>query len=73
LGYYRDKLLTGSYDSTIRVWKIDDEKCTGEWLHTLQGPAGEIQALEYSPDCLLAAAGSTDTIARVFDLTSGKK
>ena len=70
-----DRVLTGSFDGTVRFWKVhlDSGKNEGECLHVLRGAEmTEVQTAQFSPDFLLAAAGSSDATATVYDLTSGE-
>lgn len=71
--YHSDRVLTGSFDGTVRLWRVNlDGKNEGECLHVLRGAEmTEVQTAQFSPDYLLAAAGSSDATASVYDLTSG--
>ncbi|CAG7829588.1 unnamed protein product [Allacma fusca] len=69
-----DRVLTGSYDGTVRLWRVslDQENPDSECLHILRGAdMAEVQVAQFSPDYLLAAAGSSDSTTTIYDLTSG--
>lgn len=59
-------LASGSWDQTIRLWRVDD----GALLRTLQGSA-RISDLSFSPDGKLLAASQADGIVTVWDANSG--
>jgi WD40 repeat protein len=48
--------LSGSYDHTIKLWKLD----TGECLCTLEGYSGQVNSVALSPDCGFALTGGYD-------------
>jgi WD40 repeat protein len=54
--------------NVIRLWDI----ATGAKLHELKKHAGEINALEFSPDSRLLASGSWDVQAVVWDVATGQ-
>lgn len=59
-------LITGSYDSTAKVWNLE----TGAVLHTLEGHTQPIRALQFD-DCKLIT-GSMDSTLKVWDWRRGK-
>ena len=65
--YHRDKILTGSFDRTAKLW----ETSTGKLLHTLKGHNMEIVCVAFDPQGELAATGSMDTTAKVWDIEKG--
>uniref|UniRef100_A0A8C2AKM1 Dynein assembly factor with WD repeat domains 1 n=1 Tax=Cyprinus carpio TaxID=7962 RepID=A0A8C2AKM1_CYPCA len=74
--------ITGSYDRTCKIW----DTASGEELHTLEGHRNVVYAIAFnnpygekhsqSPLCLfltLVATGSMDTMAKLWDVESGKE
>ncbi|KAF9264908.1 WD40 repeat-like protein [Marasmius fiardii PR-910] len=59
-------LITGSYDSTAKVWNLE----TGVVLYTLEGHTQPIRALQFD-DCKLIT-GSMDSTLKVWDWRRGK-
>ena len=56
-GVYPDdpsKLVSGSYDTTVKLWDIRDKNCAA----TLKGHTKQINALSISPDGQLLLSGS---------------
>ncbi|KAF2405476.1 WD40 repeat-like protein [Trichodelitschia bisporula] len=62
------RLLTGSGDSTARVWDCE----TGTPLFTLQGHTSWVLCVAYSPDNTLIATGSNDKSVRIWEAKTGK-
>lgn len=62
-------LLTGSWDSTARLWETD----TGRELRSFVGHSDRITSVAYSPDGRFILTGSKDATARLWDVTSGKE
>ncbi|KAI8437934.1 hypothetical protein MSG28_010606 [Choristoneura fumiferana] len=58
-----NRVITGSFDKSARIW--DPE--TGECLATLWGHGGEVVAAQFSAKGDLAATGSMDHTAKLFD------
>jgi WD40 repeat protein len=56
------RLYSGSWDSTVRVWSTAD----GAPLQTLQGHAGCVSALALSADGQRLYSGASDTTVRVW-------
>ncbi|ORY32354.1 WD40 repeat-like protein [Neocallimastix californiae] len=61
-------LVSGSYDSTVRVWDLR----TGESVHLLRGHLDKVYSVGYSPELELAASGSMDTFVRVWSTKTGQ-
>jgi S1-C subfamily serine protease len=61
-------VVTGSEDTTARVWDAD-----GRAIAVLKGHTGAVQRVAYSPDGTRVATVSDDTTARVWDAVSGKE
>lgn len=62
------QLLSGSIDSTIRVWDLKTGHCT----HTLRGHSDIISAVDLSPDESTIASASDDQTVRLWDTYTGK-
>ena len=62
------KLLTGSGDSTARLWDCD----TGTPIHTLKGHASWVLVVSWSPDDSIIATGSMDNTVRIWNPKSGE-
>jgi eukaryotic-like serine/threonine-protein kinase len=61
------RLVSGSLDTTIRVW---DAKI-GTSLLELRGHSGPVNSVRVSPDSSQVVSGSTDGTIRIWDLRSG--
>lgn len=62
-----DTLVSGSYDCTVRVWKIS----TGEVLHRLQGHSQKVYSVVLDHDRNRCISGSMDNLVKVWSLESG--
>lgn len=63
-----DRLITGSYDQTCRVWNTD----TAEVVATLQGHAGVVYAVSFNnPFGDRILTGSFDKTAKIWDPETG--
>jgi F-box and WD-40 domain protein CDC4 len=60
-------LVSGSYDHTVRVWKIS----TGECRWRLTGHAAKVYSVVYDVDKDRCFSGSMDHCVKVWDLTRG--
>lgn len=61
-----DRALTGSWDSSIKVWDIDSGFCLG----TLEAHHARVNSVAYSADYKYIVSGSSDNTARVWDCDS---
>lgn len=59
-------ILTGSFDSTTRLW------FQGELLHILEGHTDSVTEAIYMPDGQTVLTGSSDGTARLWDVTTGE-
>lgn len=60
-----DIVVSGSYDTTAKVWSISEGRC----LHTLQGHYSQIYAIAF--DGARVATGSLDTSVRIWNASTG--
>ena len=59
-------LITGSYDTTIKVWDI----ATGEEIRTLEGHTSGVRCLQFDDSKLIS--GCTDRTVKVWDWRKGE-
>ncbi|KAK4198729.1 WD40-repeat-containing domain protein [Triangularia verruculosa] len=64
---HADTLVSGSYDSTVRVWKIS----TGEQLHVLQGHSQKVYSVVLDHKRNRCISGSMDSMVKIWDLATG--
>lgn len=64
---HQDTLVSGSYDNTVRVWKIS----TGETVHRLQGHAMKVYSVVLDHKRNRCISGSMDTFVKIWCLDSG--
>jgi len=62
-----DILVSGSYDSTVRVWRIS----TGEALHVLQGHSQKVYSVVLDHQRNRCISGSMDSLVKIWDLDTG--
>lgn len=62
-----DTLVSGSYDCTVRVWKIS----TGEVLHRLQGHSQKVYSVVLDHARNRCISGSMDNLVKVWSLETG--
>ncbi|KAF8834637.1 WD40 repeat-like protein [Paxillus ammoniavirescens] len=62
-----DRLVTGSYDKTIRIWN----RTTGA-VEVLRGHNGLVQDVDVSWDGKMIVSGSVDKTVRIWDAESGE-
>jgi len=73
-------IVSGSGDKTMRIWDMTDQSCrtvvisdTDSHTHAPAGlkDDGGVTSVAISPDGTLVAAGSLDSVIRIWDVTSG--
>lgn len=64
---HADTLVSGSYDSTVRVWRIS----TGEQLHVLHGHSQKVYSVVLDHERNRCISGSMDSLVKIWDLTTG--
>ncbi|KAI8724248.1 F-box domain-containing protein [Fusarium sp. LHS14.1] len=62
-----DTLVSGSYDSTVRVWRIS----TGEALHVLHGHSQKVYSVVLDHERNRCISGSMDSLVKIWDLATG--
>ena len=65
----RTVVATGSHDSLVRVWSLED----GRMLHEFSEHRSSVRALGFDEDGARLASASTDGTVCVFDLATGKR
>ncbi|SPO04742.1 related to CDC4 - cell division control protein [Cephalotrichum gorgonifer] len=62
-----DTLVSGSYDNTVRVWRIS----TGEARHVLSGHSQKVYSVVLDQKRNRCISGAMDALVKIWDLTSG--
>ena len=62
-----DTLVSGSYDSSVRVWKIS----TGDLLHRLTGHTAKVYSVVLDHERNRCISGSMDNTVRIWDVATG--
>ena len=65
----RDKILTGSFDTTAKLWDTN----SGKLLSTYAGHKNEVVTVAFDPHKSLCATGSMDQTAKLWDIETGKQ
>lgn len=58
-----------SNDGSVQLWDFD----TGLLLRSLDGHAGNVRSLSFSPDGRTLASGSTDSVVKLWDIATGEE
>ncbi|KAK7931199.1 Cell division control protein 4 [Apiospora marii] len=64
---HADTLVSGSYDNTVRVWRIS----TGETVHVLQGHSQKVYSVVLDTERNRCISGSMDSFVKIWDLETG--
>lgn len=64
---HQDTLVSGSYDSTVRVWKLS----TGETIHRLTGHAMKVYSVVLDHKRNRCISGSMDNFVKIWCLETG--
>lgn len=64
---HADTLVSGSYDCTVRVWKIS----TGETVHRLQGHTQKVYSVVLDHGRNRCISGSMDNLVKIWSLDTG--
>lgn len=62
-----DILASGSYDNTVRIWRIS----TGQQLHCLQGHSQKVYSVVLDHKRNRCISGSMDSYVKIWDLDTG--
>lgn len=62
-----DTLVSGSYDCTVRVWKISN----GDLIHNLRGHTQKVYSVVLDHDRGRCISGSMDNLVKVWSIESG--
>ena len=61
-------LVSGSYDSNVRIWDLETGKC--KWVCT--GHTEKVYSVGYSPELEIAVSGSMDATVRIWCAKTGQ-
>ncbi|GAP86744.2 putative F-box and WD-40 domain-containing protein CDC4 [Rosellinia necatrix] len=64
---HADTLVSGSYDNTVRMWRIS----TGETVHVLQGHTQKVYSVVLDIKRNRCISGSMDSFVKIWDLETG--
>ncbi|TRX91652.1 hypothetical protein FHL15_007434 [Xylaria flabelliformis] len=64
---HADTLVSGSYDNTVRVWRIS----TGATVHVLQGHSQKVYSVVLDIERNRCISGSMDSFVKIWDLETG--
>ncbi|KAL9106406.1 MAG: hypothetical protein Q9227_008548 [Pyrenula ochraceoflavens] len=64
---HADTLVSGSYDCTVRVWKIS----TGETIHRLTGHTQKVYSVVLDHERNRCISGSMDNLVKIWSLDAG--
>lgn len=64
---HQDTLVSGSYDCSVRVWKIS----TGETLHSLRGHGQKVYSVVLDHERRRCISGSMDNTVKIWSLETG--
>ena len=62
------RIISGSYDKTIRIWDAETSAAVGK---PLEGHSGWVESVAYSPDGQHIISGSEDKTIRIWDAETG--
>ena len=62
-----DTLVSGSYDHTVRVWRLS----TGETAHVLRGHTQKVYSVVLDPARRRCISGSMDNLVKIWSLDTG--
>ncbi|KAF5372434.1 hypothetical protein D9757_009930 [Collybiopsis confluens] len=63
------KIVSGSYDETVRIW----DAVAGQQLAQLGGHTGGVTSVAFSPDGSKIVSGSYDETVRIWDAVAGQQ
>ncbi|KEZ40052.1 WD domain-containing protein [Scedosporium apiospermum] len=62
-----DTLVSGSYDHSVRVWRVS----TGEALHVLHGHTQKVYSVVLDQERNRCISGAMDSLVKIWDLATG--
>ncbi len=62
-------IVSGSYDSTVRIWNANSGQPVGQ---PLEGHTSSINSVAHSPDGQFIVSGSLDSTVRIWNANSGQ-
>jgi WD40 repeat protein len=62
-------VVSGSWDSTVRVWEL----ATGKEVRRLTGHLGDVESVAVTPDGRYILSGGDDTTLRLWELATGEE
>ena len=62
------RVVSGSTDSTLKVWNV----ATGKCVATLEGHSDQVNGVAVFPDGRRIVSGSGDNTLKVWDVATGK-
>ncbi|KAF1813856.1 WD40 repeat-like protein, partial [Eremomyces bilateralis CBS 781.70] len=65
---HADTLVSGSYDTTVRVWRIS----TGETIHHLRGHTSKVYSVVLDHERNRCISGSMDNMVKVWSIETGQ-
>ncbi|NSW79107.1 MAG: hypothetical protein HPY54_08750 [Chthonomonadetes bacterium] len=65
-------LATGSDDTTVKIWRVQDRGLSVTPVHTLQGHSSWVNAVAFSQNGQYLASASRDGTVRVWNVASGE-
>ena len=63
------RIVSGSFDNTVRLWEADSGKPIGE---PMKGHTNVVYSVAFSPDGKRIVSGSCDNTLRLWEADSGK-
>ncbi|KHN44614.1 Guanine nucleotide-binding protein subunit beta-like protein [Glycine soja] len=67
------RLVSASWDGSVRVWDVDVDKGALGKRFTLSGHEGYVNVVAVSPDASLVASGGKDGVVLLWDMAGGVK
>lgn len=64
------RIVSGSYDETIRIWDVETGK---QLMQPLRGHSGNVWSVAFSPDGTKIVSSSRDYTIRVWDAQTGEQ
>ena len=68
LAWEMDTVAVGCSDGSLQLWQVSSGQC----LHTLEGHAGLIFSIAFSPDGQMLASSGTDGVVKLWNTCTGQ-